>query len=84
MVATYIMYLVYSGLAIVFSFAVGYGFKQLQEAGLVNVPSSIIAGVGMGLIVLGFVAYVDVILQKITTYLERRRVKKYLVSREGI
>ncbi len=81
MVSVYIAYLIYSGLAIVFSFAVGYGFKQLQEAGLINAPSTIIAGVGMGLIVLGFVAYVDVIIKKIYEYAEQRRIRKYLTAR---
>ncbi len=81
MAATYIAYLVYSGLAIIFSFAVGYGFKQLQEAGLINAPSTIIAGIGMGLIVLGFVAYIDIILRKLQEYIEQKKIKRYLTTR---
>lgn len=81
MVSVYVAYLIYSGLAIVFSFAVGYGFKQLQEAGMINAPSTIIAGLGMGLIVLGFVAYIDVLIKKIYEYAERRRIRRYLTAR---
>lgn len=77
MAATYVVYLVYSGLTILFSFAVGYGFKILKDVP-VNAPSLIVAGIGMGLIVLGIVAYIDKIISGITGYMRQRKLKKLL------
>ncbi len=77
MAATYIVYLVYSGLTILFSFAVGYGFKILKDTS-VNAPSLVIAGIGMGLVVLGIVAYIDKIMSSIMGYVRQRRLKKLL------
>lgn len=78
MAATYIVYLIYSGLVIVFSFVIGYGFKILQEQP-VNIPSMLLAGIGTGLLVLGFLSYLDQIIDKITSYRRRRRVKRTLL-----
>ncbi len=81
MAAPYVAYLVYSGLTILFSFAVGYGFKILQDTP-VNAPSMVIAGIGMGLIVLGIVAYIDKIIGGITGFMKKRRLKKILAPVE--
>ncbi len=77
MAAPYMAYLVYSGLTIIFSFAVGYGFKILQDTP-VNAPSMVIAGIGMGLIVLGIVAYVDRIISGISGFMKQRKLRKLL------
>jgi len=77
MAPPYIVYLVYSGLTILFSFAVGYGFKILQDMP-VNAPSMVIAGIGMGLVVLGIVAYIDKIISGLTGFMRKRKLKKLL------
>lgn len=78
MPASYTVYLLYSGLVILFSFAIGYGFKILQDQ-QVNIPSVLLAGIGMGLIVLGLVSYLDKIISVLRERARKRRIKKTLL-----
>ncbi len=78
MAASYVIYLLYSGLVILFSFAIGYGFKILQVQP-VNIPSMLLAGIGTSLIALGFISYLDRIVSSIKTRIRRRKIKRTLL-----
>jgi len=71
------MYLLYSGLVILFSFIIGLGIDMLKEI-QVNVPSMIIAGLGASLFMLGLLYYVEKLSEKLKEYSSRRGVRRIL------
>lgn len=58
------IYLVYSVLAIIASFAIGYGFKIVYEQE-VNIPSLLLASTGSTILTLGLIVCVEQFLAKI-------------------
>jgi len=73
---TYV-YLLYSGLVILFSFIIGLGIDMLKGM-QVNMPSMTVAGLGAGLFMLGLLYYVEKLSARLKEYSGKRRVKRVL------
>ncbi|RLG80447.1 MAG: hypothetical protein DRO40_11175 [Thermoprotei archaeon] len=74
--STYI-YLLYSGLVILFSFIIGLGIDMLKEM-QVNIPSMIVAGLGASLFMLGLLYYVEKLSVKLKEYSSKREIRRIL------